>query len=134
MTTSTTVSPTAIQSVVGQYFAATRSLDLTAWLGTFAEDAISYEPGNPPLQGHDALGRFFQAIAGAFEHVGLQEEFVSIQGNQAAVKWIGHGKGKNGREVTFEGIDLFEIGNHGKIQTLRGYWDPAGMMAELQGS
>jgi steroid delta-isomerase len=47
------------------------------------------------------------------------------------VKWTGRGTGKNGRTVTFEGIDILEVNAAGKIQTIKGYWDPAAMMAEL---
>lgn len=126
-----TLSTKAIQTVVRDYFAATRSLDGEAWVATFAPDAVSYEPGSPPLQGHTALRGFFQQIAGLFDRVGLHEEFMSIQGNEVAVKWTGRGVSKDGREVTFAGIDIFEINDQGKIQVIKGYWDPAAMMAEL---
>lgn len=129
--TTVALSPEAIRSVVQDYFAATRSLDGEAWLATFAPDAVSYEPGSPPLQGQAALGAYFQQITQLFDQVGLQEEFVSIQGNEAAVKWTGRGVSKSGREVTFAGIDIFEINDQGKIQVVKGYWDPAAMMADL---
>lgn len=121
------------QKVVADYFAALRAMDVAAWVSTFAEDGISYDPvGAPPSKGHDGLRQFLEGIAGAFERVGLFEDHVFINGNEAAVKWTGRGTGKNGREVTFEGIDVFEINDEGKIQTLRAYWNPAAMMAELQ--
>jgi steroid delta-isomerase len=132
MTTTVSLAPEAIQAVVNRYFAATRSLDLDAWLSTFASDATCYEPGNPPLQGHAALSQFFIQFASLFRQVGLQEDFVAIDGNQAAVKWTGRGTGLNGREVVFEGIDLFELNENGTIQKARGYWDPAAVIAELQ--
>jgi steroid delta-isomerase len=121
------------QKAVADYFAAIRAMDIDSWLSTFAEDAVSHDPvGAPPLSGHAALRQFFEGIAGAFERVGLFEDQVFINGNEAAVKWTGRGTGKNGREVTFEGIDVFQINDEGKIQTIRGYWNPAAMMAELQ--
>lgn len=121
------------QKAVADYFAAIRAMDIDSWLSTFAEDAVSHDPvGAPPLSGHAALRQFFEGIAGAFERVGLFEDQVFINGNEAAVKWTGRGTGKNGREVSFEGIDVFEVNEEGKIQTVRGYWNPAAMMAELQ--
>ena len=121
------------QKAVADYFAAIRAMDINAWLSTFAENAVSHDPvGAPPMSGHAALRQFFEGIAGAFEKVGLFEDQVFINGNEAAVKWIGRGTGKNGREVAFEGIDIFEVNDEGKIQTVRGYWNPAAMMAELQ--
>jgi steroid delta-isomerase len=122
------------QKAVADYFAAIRAMDTARWVATFAADAVSQDPvGGPPINGHTALRRFFEGITGAFEKVGLFEDHVFVNGNEAAVKWTGRGVGKNNRAVTFEGIDIFEINDEGKIQTLRAYWNPAAMMAELQG-
>jgi steroid delta-isomerase len=121
-----------IQAAVAKYFAATRAMDLNAWLGCFAENAVSYDPvGGPPLHGHAALHQFFLGIAGVFTKVGLTEDHVFINGNRAAVKFTGRGSGKNGREVVFEGIDVFEFNDQGTIQTFWGYWNPAAMLAKL---
>jgi steroid Delta-isomerase len=122
-----------VQKAVAAYFAATRAMDSQAWVETFAEDGTSYDPAAPPATGHDALRLFFDAIVGAFSEVGLTEDSVFVVDSSAAVKWTGRGVGKNGREVIFEGIDFFEINEAGKIQTLRAYWNPATLMAQLQG-
>lgn len=128
------MSTEVIRKVVAGYFAATRAMDMEAWVATFAENAVSHDPvGSPAIEGHEGLRKFFQGITGAFEKSGLTEDHVFVAGNGAAVKWTGHGLGKNGREVTFEGIDVFEVNEEGKIQTLWAYWDAAAMMAELQG-
>jgi steroid delta-isomerase len=128
------MSPETISRAVKAYFAAIRSMDMEAWIATFAPDAVSYDPvGAPPTAGHDALRQFFSAIVGAFDKVGLTEDQIFIAGNGAAVKWTGRGKGKNGREVRFEGIDIFEFNEEGLIQTMRGYWNPAEVMMQLQG-
>lgn len=122
-----------IEKVVSDYFAATRTMSMEDWIDTFADNAISYDPvGGPPLEGHDSLRQFFQGITQAFETVGLTEDKVFISGNGAAVMWTGRGVGKNGREITFEGIDVFEVNEKGKIQRLWAYWNPAAMMAQLQ--
>jgi steroid delta-isomerase len=128
------MSTEAILKVVAEYFAATRALDVEAVVATFAENAVSHDPvGGPAIEGHDGLRQFFQGMTEAFETGGLTEDHVFVAGNGAAVKWTGHGVGKNGREVTFEGIDVFEVNEEGTIQTLWGYWDPVAMMAQLQG-
>lgn len=127
------VKPELVGKAVADYFAAIRAMDASAWVSTFAADGVSYDPvGAPPAEGHEGLRQFFVAITGAFEKVGLFEDYVFICGREAAVKWSGRGTGKNGREVTFEGIDVFEINDEGKIQNLWGYWNPAVMMAQLQ--
>lgn len=126
------MSPETVAAVVHDYFAALRAMDQEAWVNTFAVDAVSHDPvGAPPIHGHKKLGEFFQSIAGAFEKVGLTEQQVFIAGNGAAVKWIGEGTSKQGKAVRFEGIDVFEINESGKIQSLRAYWNPAEMVAQL---
>ena len=47
------------------------------------------------------------------------------------MKWTGRGISKQGRNVHFEGIDVFEVNEAGKIQTLHAYWNPAEMVAQL---
>jgi steroid Delta-isomerase len=126
------MSPDLVARAVKAYFEAIRAMDQKAWVNTFAEDAVSYDPvGAPPTQGHQKLGEFFQAITAAFKKVGLTEDQVFIAANSAAVKWTGRGTSKQGNEVHFEGIDVFEINEDGKIETLRAYWNPAEMMAQL---
>jgi steroid delta-isomerase len=126
------MSPEIISQTVKAYFAALRAMDEKAWVNTFAEDAVSYDPVNaPPLIGHQKLAEFFQSVTGAFEEVGLTEDQVFIAGNSAAVKWTGRGISKKGRKVLFEGIDIIEVNDAGQIQTLRAYWNPAEMMAQL---
>jgi steroid Delta-isomerase len=126
------MSPDIVARAVKTYFEAIRAMDQQAWVNTFAEDAVSYDPvGALPTEGHKKLGEFFQAICGAFKTVGMTEDDVFIAANSAAVKWTGRGTSKQGRDVHFEGIDIFEVNEAGKIQTLRAYWNPAEMMAQL---
>lgn len=123
-----------IHTVISDYYAATRKMDVDAWLATMSDDIVSYQPvGTPPLKGRQAMRKFFLNLAEVFETLGMTEEFIHIADNQVAVKWIGFGTGKNGREVTFEGIDLLEMDVIGLIQTVRAYWNPAEVIAELQG-
>src|SRR5262249_6703921 len=126
------MTPDRIRRVVADYFAATRAMDMDAWLATFAEDAVTHDPvGTPPTYGHKGLQQFFETISAVFEKVGIQENHVFVSGQQAAVKWTGSGVGLNGTEVIFEGIDVFEINEQGKIQQMWGYWDPTAVMAQI---
>jgi steroid delta-isomerase len=126
------MSPEVVSKAVKAYFAALRAMDQQAWVNTFAEDAIDYDPvGAPPIEGHQKLGEFFQTITAAFKELGLTEDHVFIAGNGAAVKWTGRGISKQGKKVHFEGIDVLEVNEAGKIQTLHAYWNPAEMVAQL---
>ena len=126
------MSPEVVARTVKAYFAALRAMDQQAWVNTFAENAVSYDPvGAPAINGHQKLGEFFQTITAAFKEVGLTEDQVFIAGNSAAVKWTGTGTSKQGRAVRFEGIDVIVINEAGKIESLHAYWNPAEMVAQL---
>ncbi|HXT61722.1 MAG TPA: SgcJ/EcaC family oxidoreductase [Pyrinomonadaceae bacterium] len=126
------ISPEKISRAVRAYFLAIRAMDAEAFANTFAEDGTTYDPvGSPAISGRDAIREFLTSICKNFKSVGLTEESVFVAGNGAAVKWIGNGTSTTGKEVKFEGIDVFEVNDDGKIQTVRAYWNPAEMIAQL---
>jgi steroid delta-isomerase len=126
------MSPEIVSRAVRAYFEALRAMDQQAWVNTFAEDAVNYDPvGALPTKGHQKLGEFFQTITAPFKEVGLTEDQIFVAGTGAAVKWTGRGVSKQGRKVHFEGIDIFEVNESGKIQTLYAYWNPAEMLGQL---
>ena len=99
---------------------------------TFAADAVSHDPvGAPPHEGQEAIRAFLSGVLSLFENVGLQEQSVFVTSNEAAVKWIGYGRGKNGRDVRFEGIDVIAVNESGKIESVRAYWDPGPVIAQV---
>jgi steroid delta-isomerase len=124
--------PDKISRAVRAYFLAIRAMNAEAFANTFAEDGSTFDPeGSPPITGQEALREFLQSICKNFKSVALTEESVFVAGNGAAVKWTGHGTSMSGREVNFEGIDVFEINEDGKIQMLHAYWNPAEMISQL---
>ena len=128
----TTSSPA--QRTLTNYFAATRSMDRAAWIACFAADGVSHDPvGTPPHVGHTALARFFDSIVDLAKSIAFHEEEIYFSGNEAAVKWIARGVGKKSeKSFMFEGIDVFEFDEQGKIKTLSAYWDPADLMSQLE--
>jgi steroid delta-isomerase len=128
----TPVSPDTIAHAVRTYFLAIRAMDAEAFANAFAEDGTTFDPvGSPAITGRAALREFFQSICGNFKSVGLTEDSVFVAGNGAAVKWTGYGTSTSGKEVNFEGVDVIEVNQDGKIQTIHAYWNPAGMIAQL---
>ncbi|MDQ6662863.1 MAG: nuclear transport factor 2 family protein [Acidobacteriota bacterium] len=124
--------PTTCEQAVAEYFAALRAMDADRWVNTFASDAVSHDPvGVPPHHGHAALRQFLTGVLSLFQTVGLTEEHIFIAGNSAAVKWNGQGVGRNGRAVTFEGIDVIDCDAEGKIATVRAFWDPGPVIAAV---
>jgi steroid delta-isomerase len=121
------------EQTISEYFSALRAMDVDRWVNTFAPTATSNDPvGTPPLHGHDALRAFATGMFSLFQTVGLTEDNVFRIGNAAAVKWTGNGTGKNGKSVTFEGIDVIEVDASGKIILVNAYWDPAPVLATVQ--
>lgn len=122
-----------MRTLVKSYFAATGAMDPTAWLACFADDAVSHDPyGGRAIEGKDQLKAFFLSVATAFKKIEFTEDCVIVTGNRTAVKFTCRGVGSNGKPATCEGIDVFEVNDRGTIQTMWGYWDPAGLMAQLQ--
>jgi steroid delta-isomerase len=126
------ISPEKISHAVRAYFLAIRAMDADAFANNFAEDGTTFDPvGTPGITGREAIREFLASICRNFKSVGLTEESIFVAGNGAAVKWMGRGTSQTGKEVRFEGIDVFEINPDGKIQTVRAYWNPAEMIAQL---
>jgi steroid delta-isomerase len=128
----TQVAPDRVSRAVRAYFLAIRAMDADAFANTFAEDGTTFDPvGSPAITGREALREFFNSICKNFKTLALDEDSVFVAGNGAGVKWTGHGTSANGSEVKFEGIDVFEVNDDGKIQTIHAYWNPAEMIAQL---
>jgi len=126
------VAPDKISRAVRGYFLAIRAMDPEAIANTFAEDGATCDPmGSPPVSGRAAVREFFQSIFKNFKGVSLTEDSVFVAGSGAAVKWTGRGTSADGKEVNFEGIDVFEVSQDGKIQNIWAYWNPAEMIAQL---
>jgi len=126
------ISPDKISRAVRAYFLAIRAMDAEAFANTFAEDGTTCDPiGAPPISGRAGIREFLSSICKNFKSVGLTEESIFVAGNGAAVKWTGKGTSASGKEVRFEGIDVFEVNQDGKIQNVWAYWNPAEMIAQL---
>ena len=125
--------PNLCVQAVSEYFAAIRAMDVERWVNTFAPDAISNDPvGTPPMHGHEALRQFMTGITSGFQSIGLTEDCVFVNSNTAAAKWTGKAIAKNGKTVDFEGIDVIQVNEAGKIALVHAYWNPGPVMAILE--
>ena len=121
------------EQTIAEYFAAIRAMDVERCVAVFAPDAVQHDPvGTPPNVGHAAIRAFFTGIFAGFEEVGLTEDVVFANGSSGAAKWTGKGVGRNGKSVKFEGVDVIDCDEAGKILMVRAFWDPAPVMAVLQ--
>ena len=129
MTAKENIYPEPVSRFVAQYFEATRSNDAHQWASRFADNATVEDPvGTTPVSNSDKILEIGNAFMSGFKTVGLHEEFVHVVGNEAAVRWTGRGTTKQGKQVTFEGINIFQFNSEGQIINLKGYWSPDKMI------
>lgn len=122
-----------MRDAIDRYFAAWTSLDPSAYVACFSENAVVHDPyGSTPRQGAHALRDFFDGIAHAVQEVRIQADSLYVAGNRAAVAFRGNAIGKNGKPVEVVGIDVFEFNEAGRITALWAYWDPAAVLAKLR--
>jgi steroid delta-isomerase len=122
-----------MSDAVDRYFAAWSSLDPSAYVACFDENAVVHDPyGSTPHQGAGALRHFFGTIADAVQEVRIRAQSVYAASNRAAVVFHGQAVGKNQKPVEVAGIDVFEFNEGGRITTLWAYWDPAAVLAKLR--
>lgn len=120
------------RQVIDAYFTAMSTMNRESWVENFTPDALIYDPvGNPPSRAIEDSAKFFGLLTMVFARLELTQDFVSIVGTNAAVKWTMQGWAKNGKQGTAEGISVFAL-KDGKIQQVSSYWDDAAMMAQFK--
>jgi steroid delta-isomerase len=112
------------RDAIRQYFEAVSSGDADALVALFAEDAHFNDPvGTPVLHGHDGVRRFHKGLTRAWERLDMDVETAFIRGDRGAAQWTAEGRSTSGKDIEFEGINLFEVDDAGRITRLEGYWD-----------
>ena len=125
--------PTLIERAVAEYFSAIRARDVERCLAVYAQDAEQHDPyGTPPYVGKDAIRGFLTMIFSGFTELSLMEEGVYTGGNSAAAKWSGRAVARTGKSVMFEGVDVIDCDEAGKIVKVRAFWDLGPVMATLE--
>jgi ketosteroid isomerase-like protein len=125
------MTPETVRKAVAEYFVALRAMNPDAWAATFAAEGTTEDPaGSPPVKGHAALKQRATAMWAPWVRIALRETEVFVAANEAAIKWTGEGRAKNGRDFRFEGIDIIAVDEQGKVQSVRGFWDTS-ILVEL---
>jgi steroid delta-isomerase len=121
-----------ISTLANDYAEAISAVDVDRYVDTFADDVVAYEPvGTDALIGKAGVRQFFENTANLFAKIDFKFTFVETIGDEIALKWQANGTGKNSQNVSFEGIDIWNLSQAGKIKTLRAYWNPAPVIAKL---
>jgi steroid Delta-isomerase len=128
------VSQEVILKTITAYFAANNALDVEGFVNAFASDAVLYNAGEvSPISGQEAVRQVAEQSLIPFQKMEVQIERIFIMGSGAAVFYTGSITAKNGRKAQAAGIDVFEINDDGKIQSIRFYFDPAPIAALFLG-
>ena len=119
-----------------RHVAAVQSGDRAAFLANFAENAVVEDPVGPsPLdpsgkghRGHTAIGAFWDLIIGPGS-VRFEIERAYACGDEVAnVGWIYNVMPDGGGEIAAEGVFVYRVDAHGKLISLKAYWDYAKTM------
>ncbi len=125
--------PTPTEHTVAEYFAGLRAMDTERCVALFAPEAIQIDPvGTPPNVGTEAIRGFFDTIFTSFKLLSLTEASVHALGTSAAIKWTGRAEGPTGKSVEFQGVDVLDCDEAGKIISVRAFWDTTPVMAVLE--
>jgi ketosteroid isomerase-like protein len=110
-------------------------MEIDRLLELFTEDALSWDPvSSPPMLVRDKSTTYFRVLSQIFEKMALTKDDIFVSGTEASVRWRGAAVLRSKpMELGFEGVSVFEIHADGRIQSVRSYWDKAGLMARLAG-
>lgn len=121
-------------TTIDRYFDCINRRDREAWLAVFSDHTGLHHAD--PVGGEvrctkEQLGAFWDFMMGLFENIHLQPEATYPAPGRVALQFVGRGRGRNGAQVEFRGIDLIESDPEGKILRLEAFWDPTATLQRL---
>ncbi len=136
MSGETTPSAEALRNTLDAYFAAIAARDPQRIASVFAKDGELEDPvGSPIRHGRDEVAKLFASgVAALASHVEIKVVAALPSGASIAAHWIMIARGKAGRAVETEGIDVLQVDAHGLIVRAEGYWKAAAFRALLAAS
>jgi steroid delta-isomerase len=116
--------PEQINDTIEAYRKGFASADKAGWMALFTEDCEQIDPyPSEPNRGHEGVGGFWDrtfAMASNFE---FAVDKVFVTGDRAAMPFT-LSLEMGGARYEFDGVDVFEFADDGRIQRLTAYWDP----------
>jgi len=113
----------AVKAVVDAYVAGTNNADRAAVLALFHPEAVWHDPvGQPPHVGHEGIGAFWDQVHELAERIELRPSDVIVAGSEAAMVFEIHTV-VGGATMEMDAVEIFDIGDDGRIVTLKAYWD-----------
>jgi steroid delta-isomerase len=117
--------PAELRHLVARYCAAVTSRDVDAVVALFSEDAVHQDPANAPANvGHEAVRAFFESAVDASTATVFEASGVHTAGDHVAIDFRVTVTLDAGTMV-IEGIEVFSVGDDGRIRSVTAYWDDA---------
>ena len=120
-----------VNSIIDSYYALLSAMNWDKWVSLFSADAVRHDNDGQNYVGEEGLKEFISGIGGLFQSVNINADSTYVTDHGTAVRWVANGVGNNGKHVEFSGIDVFKIGDDGKIAEEWAYWNPAPIISEL---
>ncbi len=119
------VPPEVLQKTLNAYFAAIAARDAQRIALVFAEDGDLEDPvGGPIRRGRKEVAEMFAAgVASLATEVKIEVLAALPCGNSIAAHWAMTARGRGGREIKAEGIDVVQFNAEGLIVRAEGYWN-----------
>jgi uncharacterized protein (TIGR02246 family) len=121
--------------VVRAAMSAVENGDRDGWLGLFAEDAHLEDPvGQPPRDGRDEIAAFWDAGIAALEAVRFDVRKLHEVPEKVVVLADIAVTAPGGASASYDAVLHYVVDETGAIRSLRAFWDPQSVMAQLAGS
>ena len=98
--------------------------DLDAFLEVFAEqvELVRPEPGTSAL-GLDGARTYWQAYLDQFDTISSTFSRLAQDGQLAELEWVGTGRLKTGKDVSYAGCSLLVLDDEAKVVRFATYYD-----------
>jgi len=114
-----------VRAVIDAYVDGYRRNDKQAVLDLFRSDAVWHDPvGAPPHVGHAGIAEFWDQAHAMAKAIVLEPRYVVVAGDEGVMAFEIHADTGAGTMV-MDAIEIFTVGDDGKIVLLKAYWDMA---------
>lgn len=107
--------------------------DVEGYVACFTPDAELSDPGVPPMKGHAGIRQGISTLIQMFSKMELLELKLFPVQRSVAFKVTVRFLTRDGKELTVESIDVFELNEDFLIYKGKAYWDFDSFMKQMQG-
>ena len=110
-----------------------------SWLGLFAEDAFlanpvgksPFDPKGEGFRGRADIKRFWDTVVAKANPTIVASQRIACDNQCAAVLQLTNDFG-GGMKTTIDQVAIYEVNDHGKLISMKVYWDWDGLLAQIK--